>query len=105
MPYPDGSICVYVLGILQIAGLASAWLARLTEGTSRQHAYQWLFFGFLGLIAAATMASAALDHVHWLTTGTTLGIMMLAAVWDVRATAPAERHVEHHQVPQYPYAA
>lgn len=90
MAYPDDSFFVCVLGIIQIAGLTSAWWARLHERSHRQALSQWLFFVFLALIGVTTMTSLVFDTRYWLTSGTTLSVMVLAAVWDFRATPGAE---------------
>jgi hypothetical protein len=89
MTYPEDAFFVCVLGIIQIAGLVSAWWARLNEGSHHQALSQWLFFAFLALLGATTMTSLVLDARYWLTSGTTLSVMVLAAVWDFRPTPGA----------------
>ncbi len=87
MAYLEASNFVFLFSFVQIAGLASAWLARLSEGSGRQSPCQWLFFGLLAAVGVTTMASIALD-TGWLTSGATLAAMVLAAIWDFRAHAP-----------------
>jgi hypothetical protein len=88
MVYLDGPIFVGALGVLQIAGLASACLARLSEGSPREASCQWIFFALLALTGGATMTTFALGTGHWLSPGTTLSVMVLAAIWDFRAHRP-----------------
>ncbi len=90
MAYLESSLFAWALGILQIAGLASAWLARLTEGSPRQASCQRIFLGCLGLIGLATMLSVTLGPRYWVTTCTTLALMVLGAIWDFRAEPRVE---------------
>ncbi len=87
MSYPETSIIIWSLGIVQIAGLISAWLARLSEGSRSQRPCQWLFLTCLGLMGVMTMFSIALGLRYWLACGTTLSVMVLGAIWDFRAEA------------------
>ena len=90
MAYLETSFLVWTIGIIHIAGLVSAWLARLSEGSRSQASCQWLFFACLGLIGLTTMATVALGPRYWLASGITLSVMVLGAVWDVRAQARVE---------------
>ena len=85
MAYPETSFVVWSLIFVQIAGLISAWLARLSEGSRTQAPCQWLFLALLGLVGTATMAAVTLGPRYWLASGATLGVMILGAVWDFRA--------------------
>jgi hypothetical protein len=90
MAYLETSFLVWFLGLIQIAGLTSAWLARLSEGSSRQASCQRLFVGCLAVMGAMTMVFVALGLRHWLASGATLAVMMLAAIWDFRPHAHVE---------------
>jgi hypothetical protein len=90
MAYLEASLLLWGLGSIQVAGLISAWLARLSEGSRRQACCQRLFFGCLGLIGLTTMASLALGPKYWLPSGMTLSIMVVGAVWDFRPETRAE---------------
>ncbi len=92
MAYPETSIIFWSLGLAQFVGLASAWLARLTEGSKSQAPCQWLFLSSLGLVGLLTMTAVALGPRYWLACGGTLAVMVLAAIWDFRA----------HAQPQHP---
>lgn len=84
MVYPETSFVVWSLFFIQIAGLSSAWLARLSEGSRNQASCQRLFFALLGLVGVATMATVALGPRYWLASGATLSAMVLGAIWDFR---------------------
>jgi hypothetical protein len=90
MAYLETSFVLWLLGVIQIAGLLSAWLARLSEGSRSQASCQWLFFACLGLMGLTTMASVALGPRYWLASGATLSVMILGAIWDFRPEAKAE---------------
>ena len=90
MAYPETSFLVWSLGFIQIAGLASAWLARLSEGSRSQASCQCVFLAFLGLVGLVTMASVTLGPRYWLASGATLSAMILGAIWDFRAHVRAE---------------
>ena len=87
MAYPEASNIVFLFGVIQAAGLTSAWLARLSEGSSHQAPCHWLFFGLLAAVGGTVMVSIALG-TGWLVAGATLAVMVLAAIWDFRAHAP-----------------
>jgi len=86
----NGQVVIWVLSGIQIAGLSSAWLARLSEGSRSQTICQWLFFGCLALVGATTVFAMSLGPGCWLLTGSTLGVMVLAAVWDFRGAELSE---------------
>jgi hypothetical protein len=90
MAYLESSLFAWTLGIIQIVGLASAWLARLSEGSPRQASCQRIFFACLGLIGLATMLSVTLGPRYWITTCTTLAVMVVGTIWDFRAEAGTE---------------
>jgi hypothetical protein len=67
---------------IQIAGLISAWLARLSEGSRGQGHFQIAFFACMVLVGLGTIVSLSLPPGRWLFSGATLSLMVLAAVWD-----------------------
>ncbi len=89
MAYLESSSFVWALGFVQFAGLASAWLVRLSEGSRGQAHCHWLFFACLGLIGVATMLSVSLGPRYLLFSCLTISAMVLVAVWDFRAEARA----------------
>ena len=80
----------WLMGV-QIVGLASAWLARIGEGSKHQISYQLLFFVCLGGVGAATIGALLCSPGSCLMTGATLPIMVLAATWDFSAGKHAAR--------------
>lgn len=91
MAYLDGSTFVWTLALVQIAGLVSAPLVRLSEGSRGQVACHLLFLGCLGLIGLATMLAAHLGPRYLLISCLSMSIMVLVAVWDFRAHPRAGR--------------
>lgn len=96
MAYPETTILIWALTVIQLAGLMSAWLARLSEGSRGQASCQWLFFGCLVLVGLTAMVSVTLGPRYWLASGATLGIMIVGAIWDFRAHAPADGLQQTH---------
>jgi hypothetical protein len=90
MAYLETSFFAWLLGLIQIAGLLSAWLARLSEGSARQAWCQRLFVGCLALVGLSTMIVVALGARHWVASGATLSAMILAAIWDFSVHARVE---------------
>jgi hypothetical protein len=85
MAYLESTSFVWALGIMQVVGLASAWLARLYEGSRGQAHCHRLFFGCLALTGLATMLAAELGPRYLLFSCITLSVMVLVAVWDFEA--------------------
>ncbi|MCL4190829.1 MAG: hypothetical protein KJZ87_03720 [Thermoguttaceae bacterium] len=78
----ENSVFLLILGVIQAVGLISAALARLSEGSGRQAASQRLFLACLALVGGCTVVSLVLGPGYWLTSGTTLSLMVLAATCD-----------------------
>lgn len=90
MAYLDTSILAWILALVQIAGLFSAWLARLSEGSARQACCQRFFVCCLALVGISTMIAVVLGTRYWVASGVTFSAMILAAVWDFSAHLRAE---------------
>lgn len=73
-----------LLGTIQGAGLASACLARLLEGSSHEKWCQRVFFVALTAVGVATMASLASNSAGWIASAATLAFMVITAVLDLR---------------------
>ena len=80
----DGTTALVGLAALQILGLASALVARLTEGSCCQATTQQIFFACLALVGMATMFLLGMRPGYWLSSGATLSLMVLAATCDFR---------------------
>ena len=78
------SFVVLVLVVVQFVGLASAWLARTSEGSDHQGLSQWLFLGCLAATGLATIASLQLNAGGWFLSGTSVSLMVLGATCDFR---------------------
>lgn len=90
MAYLETSLLVWLLAVAQLAGLVSAWLARLSEGSARQACCQRLFVACVALLGLLTMVTVAMGARYWWASGGTLSAMILAAVWDFRPHTRAE---------------
>ncbi len=96
MAYLDSTSLVWLTGLIQIAGLASAWLARLTEGSRRQAACQWLFFVCLALVGLTVLGLVSLGVRYWLFSAGTMATMILGAIWDFRVPSPVNSLRAYH---------
>ncbi len=72
----------WCLAVLQVLGLASAWLARVGERSDSHRWYQRVFFGFLLLISVATLGALQIGPGAGIGSAATLAVMVLAATWD-----------------------
>ena len=78
----DFPALLWILVGIQLLGLLTAWLTRITEGSWCQSWCQWAFFACLGLVGVATVVSIGLGPGCWLPSGATLSSMVLAAICD-----------------------
>jgi hypothetical protein len=78
----DTSAVYALLGAVQVLGLASAWLTRLSERSRRQAPCQCLFLACLALVAGSTIVALGLGSGCWLVCGTTFSLMVLAVTCD-----------------------
>jgi len=76
------TLAIWILAAIQLFGLASAVLARASEGHAWQTTCQWVFFGALGLASLAAVAAFAMGPSHFIMSGASLAFMVLGAVWD-----------------------
>jgi len=89
MNVSDTSVILPLLVVIQLLGLFSAWIARLSEGSSRQTAAQRLFFVSLGLVGVATLVSLGLGPGAWLSSAVVLSVMVVGTVCDFRPSGHA----------------
>ncbi len=80
----EAQLVFWSLASIQLIGLLSACLARLSEGSVRQVACQRFFLACLLLVGLGTIASLTLIPAYWVASGTTLSLMVLAATCDFR---------------------
>jgi len=86
MDHFDTTALLWGFGAVQALGLATAWLARVSEGSHFQPWFQRLFLLSLLVTGAATMFAPEVGGGYWLLTAATLGLMILVAVCDFRQT-------------------
>jgi hypothetical protein len=72
----------WCLAVLVLAGLASAWFARLSEGSAVQTLFQRIFLGCLALVGGAAILSALVGQGSALASGAALSVMAVAATFD-----------------------
>lgn len=92
MAYLHTEFLLWPLVLIQIAGLGSAWLARLYEGSRREASCQGLFLACLALMGASTLIAVSSGPKYWLACAATLSVMVLAAVWDFSPQAQPRRY-------------
>ena len=80
----EAPIMSWSLVVVQSIGLLSAWLARLSEGSSCQTSCQRFFLACLVLVGMGTIASLALAPGCWLASGATFSLMVVATTCDFR---------------------
>lgn len=89
MSGPSDFLVVLSLTAVQVLGLASAAVARLSEGSRCQAPGQCVFLVFLALIGGITVGTLLLGSGFWLASGGTLSLMVLGAVCDFRGSLRA----------------
>ena len=72
----------WVLGCVQVLGLVSAWVARVSVGSRYQLAWQRLFLGSLLVVGASTIVSLGLNPGCWVVSGATMALMVLTVTCD-----------------------
>lgn len=75
---------VWALVAIQILGIISAGVARLSEGSRRQTCCQRFFFALLLLVGLATVVAVTLGPACWLISSSTLSLMVLTVTCDFR---------------------
>ncbi len=80
----NSSLALWCLVGIHIGGLCSAVLARATQGTRLESPSHRLFFLAMAVVGVAMMGSLPWSRGCCLALGTTLSLMVLTVVWDVR---------------------
>ena len=80
----DLAVSPWPMAAIQLLGLASVWLARASEGSGREIPCQCLFFICLASVALTTVLALAATGGLWALSAGTLGVMVVAATWEVR---------------------
>lgn len=77
------AIAEFSLVTICAIGLASTWLARVSQGSGAQVACQWLFMAILALVFAGTaLAVRAMPGCWFAMGGMTCAAMIVASVFD-----------------------
>ena len=76
-------------GVIQLVGLLSLLIARVTEGTTARNWAQLFFVGCLAMIGFVTMCAIATGNGCWASCATTLSVMCVGATLDLRRAQPA----------------
>jgi uncharacterized membrane protein len=82
-----GPLFVAVVVGMQVLGLCSAALARVSEKWTTQAIFQQLFLGCLLVVALMTVLAFVTGSVGWATSAATLPVMALGATIDLRRSA------------------
>jgi hypothetical protein len=80
----DSPAVLWLLVAMQFIGVLSAFVARVSEGTSHQAFSQGMFLGSLTLMGVATLIALAIGPGCWLACCTALAIMILMVTCDFR---------------------
>jgi uncharacterized membrane protein YhdT len=82
MSASETSWAVWLVILVQVAGLLSVWLARASEGLTLEKRFRWLFLACLSLVAGSTVIGLSLGVGFWLTSGATLSTMAVTGIFD-----------------------
>jgi hypothetical protein len=85
----DSPTILWFLVAAQGFGVATAWLARLSEGSCCQTFAQCLFFGILPIMGVVTALAFAVGPGCWLACSATLAVMVLTVTCDFRGSREA----------------
>jgi hypothetical protein len=80
----DSPAVPWLLLAVQLVGVLSACVARLSEGSPCQGTSQRMFFGALMLVGGATVVALAVSPGCWLACATSLAVMVLTVTCDLR---------------------
>jgi hypothetical protein len=75
-----GQLCV--ISIVQVCGLVSAALARITEGRRWQDAFQRMYVALLVIVAFTAVLNVWNAPQQWMMSASTLAVMVVTATCD-----------------------
>ena len=75
------AVC-WLFGAIQVIGLTSAWVARLSAGSRSQTSCQCLFLACLPLVGGTAAVSLGQGPSCWLISSITLSLMILTVTCD-----------------------
>jgi hypothetical protein len=79
--------------ILQLLGIAAAWMVRIQTGMKMECLAEGLFLFCFALIALATIAGHQYSSSMWILSATTLSIMIVTVVLDFSTTETRDSNV------------
>jgi len=92
MMNPEPNWLFPVVAAIQIVGLMTAWLARVSQKSQRhQKACQALFLLALAVVAGTAIAATRFPSAVWLLSGVTLPIMIVGTTCDFRRVGYAQQ--------------
>jgi hypothetical protein len=86
----DLFVNVWTIFTVQLLGMASAWFARLSEGSTRQVGFQRLFFVSLVAVGLATMASLRFPPPYWVISAVTFTMTIMVVIYDFGRSEQAD---------------
>ena len=72
----------WVFAAVQVVGLTSAWVARLSAGTRGQTSCHGFFLACMAIVGGAAIVSLGLGPSCWLVSSITLSLMILTVTCD-----------------------
>jgi hypothetical protein len=78
----DLFVNLWTIFTVQLLGMASAWVARLSVGSTRQVGCQRLFFVSLVAVGVATMASLCSPPLYWVVSAVTFTLTIMVVICD-----------------------
>lgn len=78
----DPRVVFWILLAIEVMGLTSASLVRLSAGCRTHQSCQWLFFACLSLVGCSSVVAMVISPISWLLSAATLAMMIVAVVWD-----------------------
>lgn len=75
-------VVIWSISLIQILGIGSVFLARLTEGSRWQTACRVLFFASLTTVGVTAVVTMLFSTELWLLSGMTLSGMVVSALFE-----------------------
>jgi hypothetical protein len=86
----DQFVNLWTIFTIQFLGMAAAWIARLSEGSTRQAGSQRLFFVSLVAVGLATMASLRFPPPYWVISAVTFTLTIMVVIYDFGRSEQAD---------------
>ena len=86
MPKFDPQMLVWLLMVIQTAGLAAAWLVRWAAETRTPGILHGMFYALFCMAGVINVLSLTVSATLWLVSSTMLAVMLLSATLDLGHT-------------------